>query len=70
MPIFVHQSLKLLLEAVKRKTGKGGRMNFSIGRGTENFTLGHGGDLKFSQKVLKSLPGPPRQLFMTTPIKV
>ena len=38
---------------------------FLIVRGIENFTLGHGGDLKFSQNVLKSLPGPPRQLFMT-----
>ena len=37
-----------------------------IGRGIENFTLGHGGGLVFSQKVLKSLPGPLRQLFMTT----
>ena len=58
--------------AVKRKTGKGGHMNFFylIGRGIENFTLGHGGGLKFSQKVLKSLPGSPGQLFMTTPLAI
>ena len=56
------KNLKLLLQAVKRKTGKGGGMNFFnlIGRRIENFALGHGGGLKFPQKVLKvfqALPG-------------
>ena len=26
--------------------------------------------LKFSQKVLESLPGPPQQVFMTTPLYI
>ena len=40
----------------------------TVQRETENFTLGHEGGLKFSQEVLKSLPGSPRQLFMITPL--